>query len=69
LSDQNAVTIAIKNTINHPDYNPPAMYADIALIELNNSVMFSTFIQSACLYQQNDTMPSQALVIGWDRNL
>jgi len=35
----------MKNIINHPNYNPPAMYANISLIELNIFVTFSTFIR------------------------
>ncbi|KAG5329136.1 SNAK protease, partial [Acromyrmex charruanus] len=41
------------------------MYADIALIELMNSVTFNTFIQPACLYQQYDTVPRKAWITGW----
>ncbi|XP_029160770.1 serine protease snake-like isoform X2 [Nylanderia fulva] len=62
---QPGVTITIKRMIRHTDYNPPAMYADIALIELMNSVTFSMLIRPACLYQQYDTVPTSAWISGW----
>lgn len=66
LTDQQqGVTVAIKTMIRHPDFNPPAMYADIALVELTNTVTFSTLIRPACLYQQYDTVPRSAWVSGW----
>ncbi|KMR05321.1 peroxisomal n -acetyl-spermine spermidine oxidase [Lasius niger] len=69
LSDQQSgVTVAIKAMIRHPDYNPPAMYADIALVQLMNTVTFSTLIRPACLYQQYDTVPTSAWICGWGAN-
>ncbi|KAL0108950.1 hypothetical protein PUN28_014214 [Cardiocondyla obscurior] len=65
LSEQEGILITIKNLTRHPDYTPPAMYADIALIELTNDVPFSTSIRPACLYQQYDTVPTKAWVSGW----
>ncbi|XP_029660907.1 serine protease snake-like [Formica exsecta] len=66
LTDQHpGVTIAIKTMIRHPDYNPPAMYADIALVQLMNAVTFSTSIRPACLYVQYDTGPMNAWISGW----
>ncbi|XP_050462179.1 serine protease snake-like isoform X1 [Cataglyphis hispanica] len=66
LTDQQpGVTIAIKNMIRHPDYNPPAMYADIALVQLMNAVTFSTSIRPACLYVQYDNAPMNAWISGW----
>ncbi|KAL6435178.1 hypothetical protein ACFW04_005335 [Cataglyphis niger] len=66
LTDQQpGVTIAIKTMIRHPDYNPPAMYADIALVQLMNAVTFSTSIRPACLYVQYDNAPMNAWISGW----
>lgn len=66
LTDQQSgIIIAIKNMMRHPDYHPPAMYADIALMELQTSVTFNTFIRPACLYQHYDKVPEKALVSGW----
>lgn len=49
----------------HPDYNPPALYADIALMELNTSVTFSNVIRAACLYQQHDVYSHFPTISGW----
>ncbi|XP_077274586.1 serine protease snk [Temnothorax americanus] len=65
LADQEGVTVAVKNTTRHPDYKPPAMYADIALVQLVNDVTFSTSVRPACLYQQYDTVPRKAWISGW----
>ena len=65
LSDRNAgVTIRIKRMIRHPDYKPPQMYEDIALIELVNAVTFSVSIRPACLYLHYATI-SSVWVSGW----
>ena len=65
LTDQKGITSVIKDIITHPDYKPPAMYADIALIQLMTPVSFSTSVRPACLYQPFDTVPTQAWVSGW----
>lgn len=65
LTDQEGITVDIKNVIRHPEYEPPAMYADICLIQLMNDVTFSTSIRPACLYQQYDTVPRKAWISGW----
>lgn len=67
LTDQQStgVTVAIKTMIRHPDYKPPAMYADIALMELTDTVTFSMSIRPACLYQKYDTVPASAWISGW----
>ncbi|XP_012056862.1 PREDICTED: serine protease snake-like [Atta cephalotes] len=65
LSEQKGITSVIKDIITHPDYRPPAMYADIALVQLMTVVTFSISIRPACLYQLFKTMPRQALVSGW----
>lgn len=67
LTDQQStgVTVAIKTMIRHPNYKPPAMYADIALVELANAVTFSMTIRPACLYQKYDSVPVSAWISGW----
>ncbi|XP_011879467.1 PREDICTED: venom protease-like isoform X2 [Vollenhovia emeryi] len=68
VTDQNAIITAIKNTIRHPQYDPPKMYADIALVQLTDRVTFSNeSIRPACLYQVYDTVPEKAWVSGWGR--
>lgn len=65
LTDHEGVRVAVKDIITHSDYNPPEMYADIALVQLMNDVTFSKFIRPACLYQIYDSVPRQAWVSGW----
>lgn len=66
LSDQTTgITITIKDIKVHEDYESPAMYADIALVQLMNAVTFSTSIQPACLYQQFDIVPRKVWATGW----
>ncbi|XP_018406743.1 PREDICTED: serine protease snake-like [Cyphomyrmex costatus] len=65
LTDQKGITTVIKDIKTHPDYKPPAIYADIALLQLMTPVTFSTSIRPACLYQRYDIMPTQAWVSGW----
>ncbi|XP_018343911.1 PREDICTED: serine protease snake-like [Trachymyrmex septentrionalis] len=65
LSDQNGIIIVIKDIKTHPDYKPPRMYADIALVQLMTPVTFSTSVRPACLYQLFNTMPRQVWVSGW----
>ncbi|EGI60137.1 Serine protease snake [Acromyrmex echinatior] len=65
LSDQKGVITVIKDIKTHPDYKPPAMYADIALVQLMTVVTFSKSIRPACLYQLFNTMPSKVWVSGW----
>lgn len=59
------ITTTINKIVRHPNYKPPAMYADIALIKLSTPVAFNNEIRPACLYQQYDTVPTQAWVSGW----
>lgn len=66
ITDQNiGVIIGIKKMIRHPEYKPPMMYADIALIELVDAVTFSTSIRPACLFQQHYFTPTRAWISGW----
>jgi len=64
LTEQ-GVTVTVKNVVRHPDYKPPAMYADLALIQLMNDITFSTVIRPACLYQQYDIVPRKIWLTGW----
>jgi len=67
LTDEKAgVTIEIDEMIRHPDYKPPALYADIALVKLRYAIYkFTVSIRPACLHQQYDIMPTNASISGW----
>ncbi|XP_014612384.1 PREDICTED: serine protease snake-like isoform X2 [Polistes canadensis] len=62
---KSGIMIHIERIIRHPFYKPPIIYADIALIKLQEAVEFSTLIRPACLYQQYDKLCSTAWVSGW----
>lgn len=62
---KDGIVIEIEQMIRHPSYNPPAMYADIALIKLKTSVTFSNLIKPACLYQLYDNVPMKVWISGW----
>ncbi|XP_045538738.1 serine protease Hayan-like [Papilio machaon] len=63
----NPVNAIIKKIINHPLYNPPKKYNDIAIIELQTDVRFSKYVQPACLWPRYDTSPlgTKATLTGW----
>jgi len=63
--NESGITITIDKAIRHPDYQPPALYNDIALVKLANSVAFNISIRPACLYPQYDNVPMQAWISGW----
>jgi len=65
LSSNEGITIAIKQSIRHPDYKPPTKYADIAVIQLVDRVSFTPVVRPACLPQAYDTVPRRAWVTGW----
>jgi len=67
LTEQGNV-IPIDIMIRHPNYRPPLMYEDIALVKLNETVTFGRFIRPACLYQQYDIEIKEAWISGWGRN-
>ncbi|RVE47612.1 hypothetical protein evm_007709 [Chilo suppressalis] len=60
--DKNIVRI-----INHPDYKPPKKYNDIALIELEPGLYFTSFVQPACLHTGSDDVlvGKKAIMTGW----
>lgn len=64
-NDQQGIISTINKIIRHPNFKPPAMYADIALVKLNTVIVFNKYIRPACLYQEYDTVPAQGWVTGW----
>ncbi|XP_050668052.1 serine protease snake-like [Leptidea sinapis] len=59
--------VRIKRIVNHPNYKPPKKYFDIALVETATNVVFTKFIQPACLWSDFDTkkLGAQATLTGW----
>lgn len=56
----------IKTIKRHPDYDPPATYADIALIEMEKPIEFGRLIKPGCLHiKSRHTTPNRVWVTGW----
>lgn len=62
---QRGITTTINKTIRHPNYQPPSIYYDIALLKLNKVIEFNDRIRPACLYERYDKVPTQVWVSGW----
>ncbi|CAH2209515.1 jg26166, partial [Pararge aegeria aegeria] len=67
---ETAENIGIWNLIAHPDFNPEHHYYDIALVELEREVIFSKYIQPACLSTREYDISSnkRLTVTGWGQN-
>ncbi|CAG9130137.1 unnamed protein product [Plutella xylostella] len=65
--EETAIDVKIIRIIVHPNYAAPKKYYDIALMELEKEVAFSTVIRPACLWNDEDTnkLPHQPTVTGW----
>ena len=59
----------IKKLIIHPEYMPPAIYNDIALIQLESQFQLSSYINAVCLANKRIADPmlvtQPAVVIGF----
>ncbi|VVC95342.1 unnamed protein product, partial [Leptidea sinapis] len=64
---QKPLDVKIKRIVNHPNFKPPKKYFDIAIVELARSVIFTKYIQPACLWSDFDTtrLGAQATLTGW----
>ncbi|RVE47617.1 hypothetical protein evm_007714 [Chilo suppressalis] len=67
FNENDYVDVYISRIINHPQYEAPKKYHDIALIELQEEVQFTNFVQPACLYSgpDNKLVGKQAYMTGW----
>ncbi|KAI5643891.1 trypsin domain-containing protein [Phthorimaea operculella] len=67
FNDYPPITKNISRIIVHPDYKSPRKYNDIALIELEEELLFDNNVQPACLWHQFDTKPlgKKATATGW----
>uniref|UniRef100_A0A2A4JQ23 trypsin n=1 Tax=Heliothis virescens TaxID=7102 RepID=A0A2A4JQ23_HELVI len=62
----NPVDVAIRTIHKYPDYNPPRVYNDLALLELVTDVKFRSAIRPACLWTRPDLNGiSKAIATGW----
>lgn len=54
----------------HPEFKPLIKYHDIALIELETSVKFSTYVWPACVHPEFNYPKEENLIIaGFGRNM
>jgi hypothetical protein len=51
--DENAQQLRIDNFIIHPDYNPISKYNDIAMIKTDGDMIFTEFVNHACIPEEN----------------
>jgi hypothetical protein len=58
---------SVVRRIPHPDYRPPQKYHDIALLLLDNDVMFDSYVKPACLHTQQVVPDERPLAAGWGR--
>lgn len=65
--DARPQTIKIKEKIRHPDYKPPSQYHDIALLRLEDKVVFNAWVRPACLPVDWPDVGSdnKAVATGW----
>lgn len=61
--------IRVAQIINHPSYNPPSSYNDIALLKLREKVQFSRNILPACLNNafRVNVATKTLLALGWGK--
>ncbi|XP_004922188.1 serine protease snake [Bombyx mori] len=60
------IDVPIRKINKHPEYAPPMVYNDIALLELATDVEFSAAIRPACLWTRQDFGDhDKALATGW----
>ncbi|XP_037937109.1 serine protease persephone-like [Teleopsis dalmanni] len=64
---KNGLEIPIKKIHVHPEYISTAVYNDIGLLELENSVKFTSDIYPTCLYTNVENPPADSLLYatGW----
>ncbi|KAF9411843.1 hypothetical protein HW555_009448 [Spodoptera exigua] len=55
----------VKNIIKHPQFQPPAKYNDIALIETENTIKLDQFVVPACLHVGDNINDEKVQATGW----
>lgn len=63
--DNEPLTFDIEDIIVHPDYHPPDLYNDIALLKLRGRVIKSNTICPACLWQSPDIVSNGLTATGY----
>lgn len=61
--------VDVKEIITHPGFYKPALYNDIALLILAESVKFAPNVDTACLPDVDQVFDGQTCVVsGWGKN-
>ncbi|CAG0890900.1 unnamed protein product [Cyprideis torosa] len=63
----NPIDFEVKEVLIHPDYLPPSLQNDIAIVKLSKRVSLTSKVKPACLPSPSTSFPSQAAVtvVGW----
>lgn len=66
-TDTPHVDFLVVKSISHPSYRPPVRYNDIALLKMDRSVQFNSFIRPACLHTSSVDIipPSKYIATEW----
>lgn len=64
-NDSGELELRIIMSIQHPKYEYPSQYNDIALFKLERQVTFSSAIRPACLPEQSEVLSEKAIATGW----
>lgn len=66
ITDPQGRNYQVVKRIPHPEYNPPLVYNDLALLELGEVIAFTIFIKPACLRDPfQDKNPDVLVATGW----
>lgn len=57
----------VTQRINHPKYSKKNAKNDIALLVLNETVIFDAFMSPACLHDARDVDVSKVIATGWNK--
>lgn len=60
-----SIDIKIKKITPHPDYHRRSKYNDVALIELEQNVMFTKYARPACLFNPESEIFPPLYIAGW----
>lgn len=63
--DARPTDFVIVDRIVHPEYNPPAVYHDIALFRLEEAVKFNDYYRPICLHDGNKLLNRHLIASGW----
>lgn len=63
--DARPTDFVIIDRIVHPEYDPPAVYNDIALFRLKDAVKFNEYFRPICLHDADKLFNRHLIATGW----